>query len=90
MNHVEIIQDALARHFLAIATFSGVPLIGATVVGILVAFIQAVTQIQDQTLPQLVKVATISLIMLAFGTALIQPLLIASAMVFDNFWTVGR
>lgn len=90
MTHVDMIHDALSRHFLAIATFSGVPLLGATLVGLVVAFVQAVTQIQDQTMPQLVKVLTISLILLAFGNTLAQPLIMATDGVLSDFWMVGR
>lgn len=90
MNALDIVHDALSRHFMAVATFAGVPLVGATVVGLVVSFLQAITQIQDQTLPQLVKVFTISLILLAFGAALAQPLVLATDMVLERFWWVGR
>jgi type III secretion protein S len=41
--------------------FSAPPLIAATICGLSVSLIQAVTQIQDQTLPYVVKLAAVSI-----------------------------
>ena len=47
--------------------FSAPPLIAATIFGVAVSLIQAVTQIQDQTLPYVVKLAAISVTLTLMG-----------------------
>ena len=54
---------------------AGIPLLIATVAGLFVAILQAMTQIQDQNLSQTVKIVTIITVFLVFGTSLVQPLL---------------
>ena len=55
---------------------SAPPLIAATLFGVVVSLIQAVTQIQDQTLPYVVKLLSVSLVLAAtgrwFGSELLQ------------------
>lgn len=55
---------------------SAPPLIVATLFGVIVSLLQAVTQIQDQTLPYVVKLMSVSLTVAAvgrwFGTELLQ------------------
>ena len=70
----------------AVALLAGVPLAVATVVGLVISFFQAITQIQDQTLSQTVKIAAIAATFLILGGTLIAPLIEASAAVFDTFW----
>lgn len=47
--------------------FSAPPLIAATIFGVAVSLIQAVTQIQDQTLPYVVKLAAVSVTLTLMG-----------------------
>ncbi len=70
----------------AVALLAGVPLAVATVVGLIISFFQAVTQIQDQTLAQTVKIAAIALTFMVMGGTLMAPLVEASISVFDTFW----
>ena len=72
------------------AIIAGVPLLVATVVGLLVSIFQAITQIQDQTLSQTIKIFSIGFVFLAFGGALMSPLIVISAELFDTFATIGR
>jgi type III secretion protein S len=55
---------------------SAPPLLIATLVGVAVSLVQAVTQIQDQTLPYVVKLMAISIVLAMlgrwFGSELIQ------------------
>ncbi|MFC7518728.1 type III secretion system export apparatus subunit SctS [Herbaspirillum sp. GCM10030257] len=55
---------------------SAPPLIAATLFGVVVSLIQAVTQIQDQTLPYVVKLLSVSLVVAGvgrwFGSELLQ------------------
>lgn len=47
--------------------FSAPPLLAATVFGLGISLIQAVTQIQDQTLPYVVKLAAVSVTLALTG-----------------------
>lgn len=76
----------LQQFFLAVALLAGVPLLAATALGLVIALIQALTQIQDQTLPQLVKVVAVGATFLLAGRILAAPLMAASSQVFDTFW----
>lgn len=69
---------------------AGVPLAVATVCGLLISIFQAVTQIQDQTLSQTVKIVAIVFVFLTFGGVLVTPLITHTSALFDNFATVGR
>lgn len=80
----------LVAFVLNTAIIAGVPLLVATVVGLIVSIFQAVTQIQDQTLSQTVKIFSIGFVFLAFGGALVSPLLAVSAELFDTFATLRR
>lgn len=84
MNHI------LESFFLVTAILAGVPLAAAAGCGVVIALLQALTQIQDQTLPQLVKVVAIGLCLLLLGRALVTPLMVESAEIFETFWTYGR
>ena len=64
---------------------AGIPLAAATVIGLVVSFFQAITQIQDQTFSQTVKIACIVFVLLAFGRALTSPLLNSTMKVFEDF-----
>jgi type III secretion protein S len=50
-----------------VITMSAPPLLIATACGVLVSVIQAVTQIQDQTLPYVVKLMAVALVLAALG-----------------------
>ncbi len=66
---------------------AGVPLAVATVCGLIVSFFQAITQIQDQTLSQTVKIVAIAFVLLVFGGTLITPLVRSTDMIFTEFAT---
>jgi type III secretory pathway component EscS len=68
---------------------AGTPLAVATVLGLVVSFFQAVTQINDQTLSLTVKIAAIVLVLLIFGSTLVAPLVLNSERVFSEFWRLG-
>ena len=73
---------------IAVAVLAGVPLAVATVVGLIISFLQAITQIQDQTLASTVKIVAIAATFLAVGGALVSPLMEATILLFDTFWMV--
>ena len=79
----------LVTFMLNVVLLAGVPLAVATVAGLTVSIFQAVTQIQDQTLSQTVKIIAISVVLLVFGGALVGPLLQNTHELFSNFGTMG-
>ncbi len=79
---IHVLQD----FFMSVVVLAGIPLLIATALGLIVALVQAVTQVQDQTLPQLVKVAAVGGCLLLAGRSISAPLMLASAEVFDTFW----
>jgi type III secretion HrpO family protein len=56
----------------------------ATVIGLSVGLVQALTQIQDQTLPHAIKLAAVTLTILAVGGVLSSRLLAFTVEVFDR------
>ncbi|WP_028957523.1 flagellar biosynthetic protein FliQ [Sulfitobacter sp. 20_GPM-1509m] len=72
------------------AFLAGIPLAVATIVGLIVSIFQAVTQIQDQTLSQTVKITAIGFVLLTFGGMLVSPLMTSTTSLFDSIGTLGR
>jgi type III secretion protein S len=61
------------------------PLGGAVVVGLVIGVVQAVTQIQDQSIPLTFKLIVV-LVAVAFGgSSLVAPLLQETIYLLDNF-----
>lgn len=73
-----------------VAILAGIPLAIATVSGFLVSFLQAVTQIQDQTLSQTIKISAVMLVLLMFGPILTSPLMTSTLNIFENFDMLAR
>lgn len=79
--------DATFIHFLsgmlALVLYLSAPILGvAAGVGLLVGLFQAVTQIQDQSLPQSVKLIAVMLTLALFGAVLATPLLHETKIMF--------
>jgi type III secretion protein S len=64
---------------------SAPPLLIATLFGVLVSLVQAITQVQDQTLPYVVKLMSVAISVVTlgrwFGSELIQLINLAFAMI---------
>ncbi|MEO1308434.1 MAG: type III secretion system export apparatus subunit SctS [Pseudomonadota bacterium] len=56
----------------------------ATVVGLLVGLFQALTQIQDQTLPHAVKLGVVAVTVIVLGAGLSQRLVVFTVDVFSR------
>lgn len=73
-----------------VVVMSAPPLIAATIFGVAVSLVQAITQVQDQTLPYVVKLivvsASLALVGRWFGSELIQMAQYAFILIPD----VGR
>lgn len=61
----------------------------ATVVGLVVGLLQALTQIQDQTLPQAVKLVAVTLVIIVLGAGLSQRLVAYTTDVFERIAAGG-
>jgi type III secretion protein S len=80
-----LMKDAL----MLVLLLSAPALLVAIVVGFGVGLIQALTQIQDQTLPQAVKLVAVLLVLLVVGPLLASQVVSLASQVLDNFpaWT---
>lgn len=84
MNSTQLAYEVYASiwaTFIVAAPF----MITAIVVGFVLGLIQAVTQIQDQTIPQLVKILLLSLMLITMGGWLATPLVDQSRRIFTMF-----
>ena len=68
-----------------VVILAGIPLAVATISGLIISFFQAITQIQDQSLSQTIKISAIVIVLLSFGAALTGPLLNSTTLVFEDF-----
>jgi type III secretion protein S len=66
------------------------PIIVATVIGVIVSLLQALTQIQEQTLGFAVKLIAISITLLACSSWLGGQLLLYTQDIFANFALIGH
>lgn len=76
--------------FMAGMLIAAPPMIAAAIVGVLLAIIQAAVQIQDQVLPQLVKIIVILTVLVVFGAPLSQPLFDHTRTLFASFHVMTR
>ncbi len=75
----------MAEALVTMLILSGPPLAAAVVIGVVVGFLQAVTQIQDQTLPQAVKLVVVVVLVILLGPALSAVLLAQTNAILDEF-----
>ncbi|MCQ8239612.1 EscS/YscS/HrcS family type III secretion system export apparatus protein [Rhizosaccharibacter radicis] len=66
------------------------PLVAAVGIGLLVGILQAVTQIQDQSLPLAFKLLMVIAVLALAGPLLTVPLVREATAVFDNFPLMTR
>lgn len=80
-----LLKDALMTVLLLSAPALGV----AILIGFGVGLLQALTQIQDQTLPQAVKLVAVLLVLIFVGPLLAGQVVNLASHVLDNFavWT---
>ena len=80
-----LLISSLYNIFYYSAIFLLPPLIVSTVVAFLIGLLQAITQIQEQTLPQTVKILVIGFMLIVLGGVLSAPLYSASDEIFSRF-----
>jgi len=81
---------SLMKQALMTVLFLSAPALGvAILVGMSVGLLQALTQIQDQTLPQVVKLVAVLLVIVFAGPLLAGQVVELGSLVLDNFplWT---
>ena len=80
------LQDALV-----LVMILSLPVLGvAALVGLVVGLLQAVTQIQDQTLPLVMKLIAVLLVLSFVGPMLAAPLVRESEQLFTDFPALTR
>ena len=88
--NAEGFDDALYSVLQAAAVLGLPPLLAALAVGFVIGLMQAVTQLQEQTLPQSAKLIVVALVLAVFGVALSAPLVSVSKALFSGFYLYGR
>jgi type III secretion protein S len=76
--------------FMSALYFAGPILVVAAVSGLILGIFQAVTQIQDQSLGQTIKIILISILLIALGGRLSMSLVAHAEEVFSNFYLMVR
>lgn len=83
-----VVQFQTAMYLVAVVALP--PLLVAMVVGLIIAILQAATQIQDQTLPLTVKIISVGVILALLGPVLTRPLIEHADKVFEEFPYMSR
>ena len=84
MSEAQLLDYAQTTLILVLK-LSMIPIVVATVIGLLVSLVQALTQIQEQTLGFAVKLIAISLTLLACASWLGSTLLLYTQDIFTHF-----
>lgn len=79
-----ILTDLTHKALLLVLLLSLPPIITAAVVGVMVSLVQAVTQIQDQTLSFAFRLVAVIITLMATVTWLGQQVLIFASNIFEN------
>ena len=89
MNQAELLNYA-QQCLILVLRLSLVPIIVATVIGIIVSLLQALTQIQEQTLGFAVKLIAISLTIMFSASWMGAQMLLYTQDIFVRFPLIGR
>ncbi|MBQ7176683.1 MAG: type III secretion system export apparatus subunit SctS [Victivallales bacterium] len=89
MNQAQLL-DYAQTCLILILKLSLIPIIVATVVGLIVSLLQALTQIQEQTLGFAVKLITISITLMVASSWMGSELLLYTQDIFNHFPLLGR
>ena len=79
------ILDFAVRTLLIVLRLSMLPIIVATVIGILVSLVQALTQVQEQTLSFAIKLIAISITLLLAAQWMIGEMILFTQDIFTRF-----
>ena len=89
MNTTNIVHHA-GTAVVLVLLLSLPPILVATVVGVIVSLIQALTQIQEQTLPFAIKLVAVVVVMVATAPWLGSQLSEYTIRIFDEFPVLTR
>ena len=89
MNTANVVHHA-GTAVLLVLLLSLPPILVATVVGVIVSLIQALTQIQEQTLPFAIKLVAVVVVMVATAPWLGSQLSEYTIRIFDEFPVLTR
>ena len=89
MSHAQLLQYAQTCLIL-ILKISLIPIVVATVIGLMVSLLQALTQIQEQTLGFAVKLIAISVAIMAAASWMGGEIMLYTQDIFANFPFVAR
>ena len=87
---VDIFLSLMSSALWTVVLLSAPALLAAIVIGFGIGLLQALTQIQDQSLPQAVKVIVIMLVLIVGGPLLVGQLVNLTDQVLDNFAVWSR
>lgn len=89
MSQAQILDYAI-RTLILILRLSMLPIVVATVIGILVSLVQALTQIQEQTLSFAIKLIAISLTLIFASQWIGGELILFTNDIFTNFPAIAN
>lgn len=89
MNEISVVDFALQSIFLVLI-ISLPPIVVASVVGLVISFIQAVTQLQEQTLSYGIKLVAVTLTLIVLGPWMYGQIYMYTLQIFDLFFVVTR
>lgn len=89
MNEPQILEHA--GNMLTLVLLLSLPALAvSTLVGFVIGLVQAVTQIQDQSLPQAIKLVAVLVTLLLAGQWMMAPLVEEARQIFDAFPSLVR
>lgn len=89
MNEPQILEHA--GNMLTLVLLLSLPALAvSTLVGLVIGLLQAVTQIQDQSLPQAIKLVAVLVTLLLAGQWMMAPLVEEARQIFDAFPSLVR
>ena len=89
MGSAGLVQE-IYNAFTVAMIISAPPMLAAVGIGLILAIIMAATQIQDQSIPQLVKIIVILVVLIIGGIPLSTPFVEHSRMLFSSFHAMTR
>ena len=85
-----LILDYAQKCLILVLKLSMIPILVATVLGVLVSLFQALTQIQEQTLGFAIKLIAISITLMAASSWIGGELFLYTKSIFTNFAAIAR
>lgn len=86
----DVVLDIFREALLLTMRLGGPLLLISMAVGLVIAIIQAATQIHEQTLTFVPKALTIAVLLLLFAPSMIESIMVFTTNIFDIITEVGR